>query len=392
MPASALEFRKLGTIHAAKVTEASAEAAQTFRAGIADKLHEPAFPVSRSPNDTVPVPVGMYVELPPTDNIIFESMVNPERSYFLLGDDAGGYYLVNRRTKKMQAIYAAIDRYIKKVSPEFEQVTFAFTGTVLETPVLAYDIRRERVTYGHLVDPQVVLVRSGKPEGQMVFIDLRGFEPGQAPAFAGEAGLMGMSLPPLTPQSSPSDAFRLFVEHIKYSNFEAWRAMFRTWQLQTWMGPKPILTAYGGMPEGEAASKWDSSRSAMLNIVYDIEIVREGPVRKVYEGAGLDDSTRTATVEEAELVVRPVGKVKGQFRHREHRPVPAQMDLPAAQWRAVEDRERGLSHSHVPVPDRRPPQALRGMRGTPMRYGLAILFLCLVAGTAVAGSYDRPDQ
>jgi hypothetical protein len=314
VPAAALEFRQLGEIRATKVTEAAGAAALAFRAAVADKLHEPVFPVSRSPTDTAPSPVGKLVELPATSTVIFESLVNPQRSYFQVGDDRQGHYVVNRRTQKMTAIYAAIDRYIKKVSPDFGDATFAFTGIVLAAPVLAYDIRRERVTYSYEADPMGVLVRSRKPEGQVVFIDLRDFAPGSAPAFAGEEGLTGVSLPPLSSQSSPSDAFRLFVEHIKYSNFDAWREMFRTWQLASWMGPRPVLIFYGGMPERESAGKWDTSRAAVLTIVYDIEIVREGPVRTVYEGAGLEDSTKTARVEESEVVVRPVGKVKGEFR------------------------------------------------------------------------------
>ena len=316
LPEGALEYRNLGKIRAEQVTVAADAASAAFRKEIEAELLAEIFPVPQSPLSDIASPAGKTVALPPTDEVIFESLVHPQTAFFHVGESGRGSYLVDRKTDKMHALYAAIDRYVNSVLPEFSDAEFTFFGRVAEVPVIAYDVRRNRSIYGHEVDLLAAVVEAvSGPETYRLFVDLRDAGADSTAPFAGEEALRAVGRQPTTPESTPQEVIEAFIDAVRFSDFETWNAAYRDWDIADWMGPEPILRASQPPNGREARSLWDTSRAALLTFIYDIEVVEIGPVRVVYQGPGLEAAAGEAVeIEEVVVTLQPVVRRQGAYR------------------------------------------------------------------------------
>lgn len=305
-----LEYRRLGAIRAAQIATASDEAFASFLKELGDQLLVEPFPAPKPPKESLADIVGKMVSLPPSEKVIQESVVRSERAYIHVTGQSQGDYLIDRRNPRYIAIYQALDRYVDKVTPEFDNARFSFVGKILETPLLVYDVRRDRTVYGIEVEPHGVFIEETRDRSKRVFLDLRSFD-GQTPLpFAGESELLAIDVPPVTPGSKPEEVFNSFVKSVKFSNRTAWRAFYRTWKIRNWS--TPALIAWRPLSGRTETYLWDHSRKRLLNEVYDIGVARVGPISLVYEGPGLNGDT--SRVEEVELLAQHVGKIDGEFR------------------------------------------------------------------------------
>lgn len=364
LTAADLEYRRLGELRIAEVAEAADAALPAFAEEIGEELLAEPFPLPDVATADLSPWIGKWVRLPKVGSreLIFESLTHSSYSFFRAGSDRDGWYLVDRLDPAMKSAYFAIARYQDKVSPEIERSDFEFFGQVRETPVLAYDIRTDKLYTGLAVAPMAAMIVDSQDSDRRLFVDLRGakeeeeepWDGSQGPApwtvapkatelpFAGEAELLTLEAPPVAADAPPEEVLLAFFERLELGNFEAWKELLADWQILTFVGPEPVVVARDVMTENDMARVWNSSRQRLLGEVYGLEIYDVGRVRRVYEGSPIDGSSgRTSEVDEIVLMVMPVGKFGDQYRTYQHGRIHRSWHLQrldGGPWRVVETR------------------------------------------------------
>jgi hypothetical protein len=260
--------------------------------------------------------VGKIVELPEIGDrdILFET----KRSWFQIGRSQG-VYLIARQSDAVKPLFAATDRYIEKVNPSFGRRKIAFVGTVEPLPALVSDAVRSVTLVGLRVTPLAALVASDDDPAQRLCVDMRPERKGEE-AFAGEAQLLAVGRPRLTPEMAPEEVLRAHFESLKVADFETFRACYATWMVREWFERDSshlwVDSTWTIANERDAASLFDRSRKRLLDDVYGLEVAAVSPARVVYDASRqpAGGAAEPRLVEEVRILVNHIGRSGEEFR------------------------------------------------------------------------------
>jgi|GEM_PF-1111784 len=353
-----LEYRKLGELRAAQVSQAADAAREAFLQEIGEALLAAPFPVPDPLEGDLGALEGKILELP---ELTYRSLVyETQRSYYRAGDRSKGSYVLDRHDPVLHLYFAAKDRYIEKVDPYLDDVAITFYGRVQEMPALVTDLKRNETFVALRVTPVAVWVENDDDRERRFFVDLRsataeleaqeagpeGAETDVVASFAGEDDLVSLPAPQLTDASGPDEVMHAFVEHIRRADFEAWKRLFGNWRVRRYFeGDSSHLwvdTDWITLGVRDAQSIWDKARHRLLEDVFDVRVARVEPVRVVYDAAlqpGEPGEGEPRKVEEARVVVDHVGLFDGEYRTFAHGSLHRKWTLQRLDdgpWRIVE--------------------------------------------------------
>ncbi|MCI0396714.1 MAG: hypothetical protein L0332_32440 [Chloroflexi bacterium] len=314
-----LEYRRLGELRAAQVSQAADAAYQAFLAEVAGDLIAEPFPAPDPFREDTRDWIGKVVKLPEIGDR--DLLLEVKRSWYQVRGSQG-VYLIDRHAEAIRPLYAAVNKYTEQVNPYLRQRRFAFIGLIEPLPALVSDATRNVTVVGLRLRPVGALVGDAENPANRFFVDLRPEQSGES-AFAGQPELLSIGRPDLSPDLGPAGVLQVFFECLKLADFETWRQCFATWSVRSWYERDSsylyVDLAWTTVNERDASTLWDQSRRRLLDDVYAVEVAGVSPARIVYDAAAQSAGRAGAgagprLVEEVRILVNHVGRFGDEYR------------------------------------------------------------------------------
>lgn len=319
-----LEYRKLGDVRGAQVSEAADRALAGYLAAAEEAgagFVDAPFPVPNAFEVDVSELVGRRIRLPEIDDR--DLLLEAKRSWYRFGRSQG-LYVISRQDPATRPLFRAVDEYIEKVDPNLGRRRLTFFGAIEASPALVCDVRRSQTEVALRVRPLAALVTDHARPEHRLFVDMEaaaGAEEGaEVEAFAGEAALLAVGRPQLRPDLDPAGVMRALFDCLKLGDFDTFLACFATWKVRQHYdragSSSYVDLSWVTLNQRDAVGVWDSSRRELLADVYGLEVAAVSEPEVVFDAANepiaaFDDAPEPATVERVRVLVNHIGRVDG---------------------------------------------------------------------------------
>ncbi len=232
--------------------------------------------------------------------------------------------MISRQDPTTRPLFRAVDEYIEKVDPNLGRRRLTFLGAIEATPALVSDVRRSQTEVALRVRPLAALVTDHERPEHRLFVDMEAAasaaaEGVEVEAFAGEAALLAVGRPELTPELDPAGVMRVLFDCLKLGDFDTFLACFATWKVRRHYdragSSSYVDLSWVTLNERDAVSVWDSSRRELLADVYGLEIAGVSAPELVFDAASepiaaFDPAPEPARVERVRVVVDHIGRAE----------------------------------------------------------------------------------